>query len=311
MEQITQILNTKKFVVLDGAFATELEAMGCNINDPLWSALALIDHEDLIKKVHMSYLLAGSDIISSSSYQATVKGFMRKNLTKEQAQELIKKSVRLAKEARDEFVKTPDFLNSKRVRPLVAASLGPYGAFLADGSEYRGDYKIGYEELKDFHQERIEIIDKEEPDLYALETVPVADEALAVASSLKDLGIEKPLWVSFSCKDGEHISDGTAISECAQKLNALDNVFAIGINCTHPKYIESLVRILRSATGKEIIVYPNSGEIYNPFTKTWSGSSEEFLSRVMKWHEAGATMIGGCCRTTPSDIRKIAAMALA
>ncbi len=310
MQQLEEILRHRKFAVLDGAFATELEALGININDPLWSALALIDKEDMIAKVHLSYLKAGADIITSSSYQATVSGFMKKNLSKERAVDLIAKSVRIAKQARDSFIKTEDFINSKRAVPLVAASLGPYGAYLADGSEYRGDYKAGFDDIKSFHKERIEIIAKEKPDLYALETVPVLYEALAVSELLSEINLQTPMWISFSCCDGEHISDGTEISECGRKLDTLENVAAVGINCTQPKYIESLVKNLRAVTRKAIIVYPNSGEQYDPVTKTWSGSSEEFLSSVMKWYAAGANIIGGCCRTTPSDIKKIASMAV-
>ena len=309
MQKLAEILRHRKFAVLDGAFATELEALGININDPLWSALALIDKEDMIAKVHLSYLKAGADIITSSSYQATVSGFMKKNISKERAVDLIAKSVRIAKQARDSFIKTEDFLNSDRAVPQVAASLGPYGAYLADGSEYRGDYKAGFDDLKSFHKERIEIISKEKPDLYALETVPVLSEALAVSELLNEMNLQTPMWISFSCCDGEHISDGTGISECGRKLDALENVAAVGINCTQPKYIESLVKNLRAVTRKAIIVYPNSGEQYDPVTKTWSGSSEEFLSSVMKWYAAGANIIGGCCRTTPADIKKIASMA--
>jgi len=309
MSKIEEILLHQKFVVLDGAFATELEAHGFNINDPLWSALALISHEDLIEKVHLSYLMAGSDIITSSSYQATVKGFMQKGMTCDEAQELIRKSVILAKKARDSFIESDDFKSTGRMPPLVAASLGPYGAYLADGSEYRGNYKIDVGELKKFHRERIEIIAAESPDLYALETVPVLDEAMVVADLLNEMKMITPLWISFSCKDGEHISDGTKIRECALRLEEFSNVVAIGVNCTKPGFVESLIRNIREVGSKNIVVYPNSGEIYNPFTKTWSGSTSKFLSMVKAWYEAGATMIGGCCRTTPSDIRKIAMMA--
>ncbi len=236
---------------------------------------------------------------------------MQKGMTYDEAQELIRKSVRLAKNSRDSFVKSDAFKGTGRMPPLVAASLGPYGAYLADGSEYRGNYQVDTDALKSFHKERIEIIDKESPDLYALETVPVLDEALAVADLLNELKIKTPLWISFSCKDGEHISDGTKIRECALRLEEFSNVVAIGVNCTPPRFVESLIQNIREVSSKNIIVYPNSGEIYNPFTKTWSGSSSKFLSLVKAWYEAGATMIGGCCRTTPLDIRKIAQMARA
>ncbi|MBO6258441.1 MAG: homocysteine S-methyltransferase [Succinivibrio sp.] len=308
MLRIEDMLAGRKFVVLDGAFATELEGLGLNINDKLWSALALIAHQLLIKKVHLSYLQAGADIITSSSYQATVSAFVQKGLTVQKARELIGSSIRLAKEARDEFIASAQFDPQKRGKPQVAASLGPYGAYLADGSEYRGNYGISEKELKKFHAERMTIMAEESPDLFALETVPELDEAVAVAELMSDLKIEAPLWISFSCRDGEHISDGTEIARCAQELDRFDRVIALGVNCTHPKYVESLIRNIRKYSSKHVVVYPNSGESYDPLTKTWSGSMTEFLSNVANWYEAGATMIGGCCRTTPADIAKIAAL---
>lgn len=309
MQKLDDILKRQKFAVLDGAFATELEKLGLNINDPLWSALALIDREELISKVHLSYLKAGADIITSSSYQATVRGFVARGVPQQRAGELIGNSVRLAQKARDTFVESADFDSKARAFPLVAASLGPFGAYLADGSEYRGNYQISYDELKRFHLERIEIIDRESPDLYALETVPVLAEAVAVSEILCETGITTPLWVSFSCCDGDHISDGTDIAECARRLEQQKNVVAIGVNCTHPRFVESLIKRIKANSTKEIVVYPNSGESYDPVSKTWSGSSEEFLAKVGVWNEAGATMIGGCCRTSPADIEKIALMA--
>ncbi len=298
-------LDKQKFVVVDGAFATELERLGLDIKDPLWSALALIDHTDMIEKVHTLYLKAGADIIISSSYQATVDGFVKKGLTKDKALSLIALSVDLAVKARDEFVKSSSFDPAKRQIPLVAASVGPYGAYLADGSEYRGDYKIGFEELKAFHKGRLAVLASASPDLFACETIPNLTEALAILGAIDDLNLDVPVYISFSCKDGEHISDGTPIKDCASALNEFSNVVAVGLNCTAPKYVESLIKILTENTDKPVIVYPNSGEIYNPFTKTWSGGAVSFAERAATWYKAGARLIGGCCRTTPEDIRAI------
>lgn len=309
MIDFNSYLNRQKFVVVDGAFATELERLGLDIKDPLWSALALIDHTDMIEKVHTMYLKAGADIIISSSYQATVDGFAKKGIDKDKALSLIALSVDLAVKARDEFVKSSDFDSAKRQKPLVAASVGPYGAYLADGSEYRGDYKIGLEELKLFHKERLAVLDSASPDLFACETIPNLTEALAILAAVDDLKLDVPAYISFSCKDEAHISDGTSIEDCASALNEFSNVLAVGLNCTAPKYVESLIKHIKSKTDKPVIVYPNSGEIYNPFTKTWSGGSVSFSERAISWYNAGARLIGGCCRTTPEDIRAISEFA--
>ena len=309
MIDFNSYLNRQKFVVVDGAFATELERLGLDIKDPLWSALALIDHTDMIEKVHTMYLKAGADIIISSSYQATVDGFAKKGIDKDKALSLIALSVDLAVKARDEFVKSSDFDSAKRQKPLVAASVGPYGAYLADGSEYRGDYKIGLEELKLFHKERLAVLDSASPDLFACETIPNLTEALAILAAVDDLKLDVPAYISFSCKDEAHISDGTSIEDCASALNEFSNVLAVGLNCTAPKYVESLIKHIKSKTDKPVIVYPNSGEIYNPFTKTWSGGSVSFSERAISWYNAGARLIGGCCRTTPEDILAISEFA--
>ncbi len=309
MNKLKKILDRQKFVVVDGAFATELERLGLNIKDPLWSALALIDHNDMIEKVHKEYLEAGADVIISSSYQATVEGFVKKGIEINRARDLIALSVDLAVKARDEFVKSPLFDSSKREVPLVAASVGPYGAYLADGSEYRGDYHISFADLKNFHKERLAILYSSSPDIFACETIPNLAEALAILSTIDDLNLDIPAYISFSCRDEEHISDGTKISDCAEALNEYDNVAAIGLNCTAPKYVASLIKILKANTDKPIIVYPNSGEIYDPFSKTWSGGAVSFAERAKIWYQAGANMIGGCCRTTPKDIAQIAQFA--
>ena len=293
MNVMTSMLLQKDLIILDGALATELEARGFDINDELWSAKALIEAPELIKAVHLDYLQAGADIITSASYQATIEGFMRSGLSHDKAADLIRLSVKLAKEACKGFT-----------NKLVAASIGPYGAYLADGSEYSGDYPIGYEQIKEFHRERLAILASTVPDFFACETIPCLIEAKAIVEELKKYP-KFCAWVSFSCKDGKHISNGEKISDCAAWLDSQPQVAAIGVNCTAPKHVESLIKEIRSATTKLIVVYPNSGEVFDVQTQTWKGPTVSFTDYAKIWYEAGARIIGGCCRTTPQIILQI------
>ncbi|MBQ1509732.1 MAG: homocysteine S-methyltransferase [Selenomonadaceae bacterium] len=305
MNCIEEILAKYPMVVLDGAFATELEARGFDINDALWSAKALHERPDLVKEVHLDYLRAGADVVESASYQATVEGFLRIGLTKERAEELIRLSVKLAREARDEFLEE---MGEGRPRPLVAASVGPYGAFLADGSEYRGEYGLEEDALVRFHADRMQMLAEAGADLLAVETLPCLVEAKAVVHAVREKRIAVPLWVSFSCKDEKHISDGTEISACAAWLNQAQEVAAVGLNCTAPQYVVSLIQEIKAHTDKPVVVYPNSGETYDPASKTWQGAAVGFAERAEEWYRAGARLIGGCCRTKPRDIWEIACM---
>ena len=309
MNPIEQILNRFPIVILDGAMATELENYGCNLNDRLWSAKILMENSELIKKVHLDYFRAGADCAITASYQATIEGYKERGLSEEEAIGLINKSVRLAAEARDEFWEELQD-QSNRPKPLVAASVGPYGAFLSDGSEYRGDYSVSEEELTAFHKERIRVLVGAGADILACETIPCLAEAKAIVKVLTEFP-DVYAWFSFSAKDEHHISDGEKISKCAEWLDEQQQVAAIGINCSAPHLIESLINEVKSRTSKPVIVYPNSGEEYDPASKTWGeGSSvNQFTSNTRRWHEAGAQIIGGCCRTAPEDIAGIAAWA--
>ena len=303
---IQSILKEFPLVILDGAFSTELERRGCNINDELWSAKILMEQPDMIGKVHADYFAAGADVAITASYQATIEGFMRRGMTKEEALSLIRLSVDIAKKERDEFWEHSE--NRKnRPKPVVAASVGPYGAFLADGSEYRGHYKIDESELRDFHAPRLKALIEAKPDILACETLPCLAEAKAIVAVLQGYP-HMSAWISFSAKDEEHISNGEKILDCAAWLDQQDQIAAIGINCTAPQYVKSLIEIIRSQTNKPILVYPNSGEQYDAATKDWHGASAEnsFADYTKQWYKAGAQAIGGCCRTTPDDIRAIA-----
>ncbi|TWT06298.1 homocysteine S-methyltransferase [Planococcus sp. CPCC 101016] len=309
MNPIEEILNRFPIVILDGAMATELESYGCDLNDRLWSAKILMENPELIKKVHLDYFQAGADCAITASYQATIEGYKERGLTEEEAVELIGKSVQLAAEARDEFWAQLDD-KSHRPKPLVAASVGPYGAFLSDGSEYRGDYSLSEDDLIAFHKERIGVLVRAGADILACETIPCLKEAKAIVKVLEEFP-EVYAWFSFSAKDEHQISDGEKISNCAEWLDEQPQAAAIGVNCSAPHIIESLIKEVKSRTAKPIIVYPNSGEEYDPTSKTWGegSSANQFTSNTRRWHEAGAQIIGGCCRTTPEDITAIAAWA--
>lgn len=309
MNPIATLLERYPILVLDGAMATELERRGCDLRDPLWSARVLIEAPELIRRVHLDYFRAGADVAITASYQATVEGFIRRGLGREEGIELLRRSVRLAVEARDAFWEDP-VNRAGRPRPLVAASVGPYGAFLADGSEYRGDYDLSEAELMDFHRPRMAALLEAGPDLLACETIPCFAEARALARLLAEFpGADA--WISFSARDEVRVCHGESLAECAAWLDDRPQVVAIGVNCTAPSHIPALIAAARAATGKPIVVYPNSGETYDPESHRWEGvaSCADFAAEARIWHERGARLIGGCCRTTPDHIREIATWA--
>lgn len=293
-------------MVLDGGLASELEARGCDLSDALWSARLLMDDPEQIRQVHLAYYQAGADCVITASYQASVAGFMAKGLSEEEAAAKLRLSAQLGLDARQEFWAT-EANRIGRLRPLVAASVGPYGAFLADGSEYTGDYDLDEEGLFAWHRRRWHILAESGVDLLACETLPSISEARALQRLLAE-SPEMPAWFSFSCRDGLHISDGTPITACGKLLAQEDQVVAIGINCTAPRFIPSLISQLRGVTQKPIVVYPNSGETYDVENKRWLGLSDapSFGSHSFQWHQEGAALIGGCCRTGPAHIQQIA-----
>jgi homocysteine S-methyltransferase len=274
-------------VVIDGGLATQLEAQGCDINNPLWSASLIQSNPQAILDAHLAFLEAGAQIIIAASYQATEAALLRQ-------------SVELAMQARDEF----QARNGNRA--LVAASVGPYGAVKSDGSEYTGDYGLSVRELREFHQARLALLDGSGADLLACETIPSFDEAKALSELLEQC--TTPAWMCFSCRDGERINDGTTIEAAAGLFRDHPQVLAVGVNCTQPQYVASLIdRIRNSAPDKAIVVYPNSGELFDASNKTWSGvvTEEDWASAARAWAAAGADIVGGCCRTTPQHVRAI------
>lgn len=307
IDPVQPFLDRQSLFIIDGGLATELEWRGYDLNDPLWSAKLLVENPAAIQQVHADYLWAGADCIISASYQASIPGLLARGFSEKEAVDLLRVSVHLARQVRAQFWQAyEDKDRGKRLRPLVAASVGPYGAFLANGAEYTGDYDLDVAGLAAWHRRRWHILADSGADLLACETIPSRSELEAICSLLAETP-EMPAWVSFSCSDGRYISDGTLIADCAARLDSVPNVVAVGINCTPPRLLPELITAVQAATNKHIIVYPNSGERFDPETKVWAGESDPSTYGTMsrEWRKMGAVMIGGCCRTRPSHIQQI------
>lgn len=285
---------SRSITVLDGGLATELEARGHDLGGPLWSAKLLQDDPEAIADVHRAFFEAGAQVAVTASYQASYPGFESVGVAHEQAAFLMRRSVTLAQNVRDE------------VRPddgLVAASIGPYGATLVDGSEYRGDYGLSVEELRAFHRPRLETLATTGSDLFAVETIPCLAEVEAVCAELA--GSSHPAWLSLTVRDGR-TAHGEPLEEAFAMAADVDEIVAVGVNCCAPAEVAPALEIARTVTTKPLLAYPNSGQEWNAQTREWEGPSRFALSEVGVWRRLGAKMIGGCCRVTPDDIRALA-----
>jgi homocysteine S-methyltransferase len=301
-DPLPELLDTQGLVVLDGGLATELEARGHDLSDALWSARLLLDAPEAIRDVHAAYLEAGADCVVSGSYQATVEGFRRRGVGGEEARRLLRSSVDLAGEARDAFWRPS---SPGRLRPLVAASVGPYGAARADGSEYVGRYDLDEGGLRDFHEERFALLADSGADLLACETLPSRVEAQVLLRLLDETPGARA-WFSFTARDTDHISDGTPLAEMARELDH-ERVVGIGVNCVPPALVPGLLSTLAHATDRPLVVYPNSGETWNAAARAWEGAPRGSSpdEACVAWRRAGAVFLGGCCRVGPAAIARL------
>jgi homocysteine S-methyltransferase len=301
-DPLSALLEEQGLVVLDGGLATELEARGHDLSDALWSARLLLDHPEAVREVHLAYLRAGADCVVSGSYQGTVAGFRRHGLGGEEARRLLRSSIDLAQQACEAFWREAP---PGRLRPLVAASVGPYGAARADGSEYTGDYDLDEAGLLDFHRERFALLASAGPDLLACETLPSRVEARVLLRLLDETPATRA-WFSFTARDGAHISDGTPLAEVARELEH-DRVVGIGVNCVPPALVPELLAALRGVTDRPLVAYPNSGERWSAVGRRWEGTPggptpEEGCS---EWRAVGTVFLGGCCRVGPDSIARM------
>jgi homocysteine S-methyltransferase len=288
--------------VLDGGMATELEQLGANIDGPLWSAHILEDFPEKVAAVHRAYIAAGADCIETASYQVSRRGYAEFGLTTEQADAALLKAIRVAHAAAAE---------SSDHRVLVAASLGPYGAALHNGAEYHGNYDCTFEDLVSFHRERIKVLananDEARADLLAFETLPSLQETEAIGEALAPWP-QIAAWFSYTCKDARHVAHGEPLAVCARLAATFPQTVAIGVNCTHPTLISALIGELRRSSAQPIVVYPNSGEGWDAEARHWTGTVNPagFTSQASEWFALGAQIVGGCCRTRPAHIQRIA-----
>ena len=289
-------------MVLDGGFGTELERRGCDVRGALWSAEALLGQPHLVEGVHAAYLAAGSDCITTGSYQVSFEGFAEAGLSAADTISALKASMAIADAARRRAAGT-----SGR-RTLIAASLGPYGAVLHNGAEYHGRYGVPAGDLVAFHRSRLEHLQDGPIDLVACETVPSLEEARAMLRALSHFPHLRA-WLTFTCADGRHTGSGDEVDACARVVRESAQIVAIGVNCTAPAYVGELIEHLRVATTKPIVVYPNSGQHWDATGRAWVGgpSTDDYGTLARDWYRRGARWIGGCCGTTPEDIAQVRA----
>ncbi|NUS16488.1 MAG: homocysteine S-methyltransferase [Streptomyces sp.] len=280
-------------LLLDGGLSNQLADQGCDLSDPLWTARLLADDPGQILAAHTAYVRAGADVLITSGYQASYEGFARRGIGRAEASALLRRSVTLARRAA-----------AGRPGTAVAASVGPYGAVLADGSEYRGRYGRTVRELTAFHRPRIEAVAEAAPDLLALETVPDVDEAEAMLRAAEPTGL--PVWLSYTV-DGSATRAGQPLAEAFALAAGRDEVIAVGVNCCAPQDVLPAVGSAVAVTGKPAVAYPNSGESWNAAAQRWEGARTFTAEAAAAWQAAGARLIGGCCRVGPDTIASLRA----
>lgn len=287
-------------IVLDGGLATELERRGHDLSDDLWSARLLRDDPQALVDTHLAFFRAGAQVATTASYQASFEGFAAQGLSRAESAALMRASVSLARRAAD----LADAELGDGVRRQVAASVGPYGAVLADGSEYSGDYGLTDRALRDFHGPRLEVLASAGADLLAVETIPSTQEAAVLMALLDEL--EVPAWLSVTCEDASHTRRGDDVRDLFAMARGQDRLVAVGVNCTAPEHVETLVATAAGASGKPVVAYPNSGESWDGARRRWGGDGvgvDPVAAR--RWVAAGAHWVGGCCRVSSDDIARL------
>lgn len=306
-----ELLENQDVLILHGALGTELEALGYDISGKLWSAKYLLEEPSIIQEIHETYIAAGADLVTTSSYQATLPGLQEAGLSEAEARAVIAQTVDLAKAARDRVWQSLSKAEkSKRPYPLISGDVGPYAAYLANASEYTGDYgKISKEGLKDFHRPRIAILLEQGVDLLALETIPNALEAEALVELLAEEFPEAEAYLSFTIQETDRISDGTSLEAVTDLVNSSELILALGFNCSSPLLFDAALEKLSGLTDKYLITYPNSGEVYDGQTQTWKPkdvTAKNLREHSQAWHEQfQVKILGGCCRTRPNDIKAL------
>ncbi len=285
-------------VVLDGGLATQLEARGHDLSSDLWSARLLLEQPAEVTAAHRDFFRAGAQVATTASYQVSFSGFAARGMDAADTVAALRRSVELAAAARDD-------LPADRPR-WVAASVGPYGAALADGSEYRGDYGRSVAELRDWHRPRLHALMDTDADVLALETIPCLAEVEALLAEVSGTGA--PCWLSLTCADGRTRA-GEPLGEAFAMAAEVEEVVAVGVNCCAPGDVAAAVAAAVTASGRPAVAYPNSGESWDAEQRRWSGDPTFTPGQVGTWLAAGARLVGGCCRVRPDAIAGIRAAA--
>lgn len=280
-------------LVLDGGLGTLLEERGQDVSNELWSARLLFDDPESVVAAHREFFDAGARVAVSASYQASFEGFARAGIDAADGRRLMGLSIELARRAAEE---------SGGSEKWVAASVGPFGAALADGSEYRGNYGKTIAELAAWHKPRLRVLQDAEADLLAVETIPALAEVEAIARALDGSGAQA--WLSVTAGLGTTRA-GEPLREAFQIAEDTAEIVAVGINCCFPGEVLGAISAARTVTDKPIVVYPNSGEEWDAKHRSWMGAKSFPSDVVAHWVRAGASLIGGCCRVGPDEIRAI------
>lgn len=280
-------------IVLDGGLATQLEAQGRDLSSSVWSAAVLADDADAVLDAHRAFFAAGARVATTASYQVSSRGFASVGMDSVHISRLLRRSVRLARQAADEVAD----------ETWVAASVGPYGAALGDGSEYTGRYGLSVAQLRRWHRFGIQVLADVGPDVLALETVPCLAEAEALLAEVR--GLSRPCWLSMTCV-GDRTRAGEPVAEAFAMAGGVEEVVAVGVNCVDPADTPALVALATAAGGKPVVVYPNAGERWDPVTRCWTGDAADVATYVDGWLDAGARLVGGCCRVGPDEITAVA-----
>jgi homocysteine S-methyltransferase len=291
--------------ILDGGLATELEAQGFDLSDRLWSARVLVDAPAAIEAVHRAYFAAGATVATTASYQATAPGFAAVGLDADAALAAIRRSVELAIAAREaHMAAAKGQLGGPEL--LVAGSIGPYGALLADGSEYRGDYDPGEAVLREVHAPRMDALLAAGADLLALETIPTVREAEVLVRLVEERGASA--WLSYQCRDGTATAAGEPIEDAVRVVDGVRGFVAVGVNCTAPRHIPALLAQAATVTPLPLIAYPNGGDTWDGTARRWVAADAGGAfdpATVAGWTDRDATWLGGCCGTGPADIARL------
>ena len=307
-----KVLQGRRFLVLDGGLASEIERRGVPIDgDPLWSARLLLDNPALLEDIHLAYAQAGADVLTTATYQASMPGLATAGLSDAESHAVLAEAVHLAKRAGVRRVRSRGLGEAER--PLVAASMGPYGAYLADGSEYTGAYVQDKAALKAFHEERMAVLAEAGTDILACESIPSQMEG-EVLLELLGAYPHLPCWLSFTCRDALHVSHGETVAACLSMAAGLPHVLT-GVNCLHPHLVGHLMASVPDTGDAAVqVVYANRGDTWTAATRSWDTTTglddDAYMACAMDWPQQGAFLIGGCCRTTPSTTARLASLSI-